>query len=89
MAANQHCLPVDNGYPVIATAPGCQNGWGWLKAGECGCVPGSPGWKADLGGCSVRCISDGPLDCPNCKKPVQWGLIAAGAVGLYLIFGRR
>lgn len=76
-----HCLPLDNNYPVVATAPGCnKDGWGWLKRGECGCEPNSPGWKQDLNGCSVRCVGDGPVDCPNCKKPINWAMI--GGVGL-------
>lgn len=87
-----HCLPVDNGYPVMVSNPYCKNGWGWLKEGECGCVAGSPGWNAAQRGCSVKCGSVGENVCPNCPKPINWALyggIGLAAVAAYFLLGKK
>jgi hypothetical protein len=77
------CLPVDNGYPVMSTNPYCNNGYGWLNEGECGCAPGSAGYIPSKKGCSVKCVAVGPNDCPKCKKPINWALY--GGLGLAAI----
>lgn len=87
-----HCLPVDGGYPVIQSNPYCNNGWGWLKEGECGCVAGAPGWIPEKRGCSVKCMGLGPNVCPNCPQPINWKLyggIGLAAVAAYFFLGRK
>jgi hypothetical protein len=97
--AKGYCLPVDNGYAVMKSNPYCQNGWGWLKEGECGCYggatlaePAAPGWNPEKRGCSVKCMAKGPNDCPNCPKPINWKLyggIGLAAVAAYFFLGRK
>lgn len=87
-----HCLPVDNGYPVIQSNPYCNNNWGWLNEGECGCIPDSPGWDAAKKGCSVKCLGKGENDCPKCKKPFDWALwgsVGLGALAAFYLIGRK
>lgn len=82
------CFPVstDNFY-MTGTNPNCKDGYGWLKEGQCGCREGSPGWKADLRGCSVRCSGVGPVDCnfwcglSDTTKYVIYGAGALAALG--------
>lgn len=86
------CLPLDNGYPLMAKNAYCNNGWGWLKEGECGCVPNSAGWRADKRGCSVRCGGQGPNECPNCPQPTNWALyggIGAAALLAFVLLGKK
>lgn len=98
-APPEHCLPLDGGYPVLPTNPYCQNGWGWLKEGECGCFggktlvePAAPGWIPEKRGCSVKCGGVGPNVCPNCPQPFNWKLwggVGLGALAAYYLFGRK
>ena len=91
--APAHCLPLDeNGFPVLATNPFCKDNYGFLREGECGCVPGSPKYDAVLRGCSIRCGGIGPNECPNCEKKPNWmlyGGLALGAVAIFALMGRR
>ena len=85
------CLPVDNGFPVMTTNPFCSNGWGWLKEGECGCRPGSPGYQPGKGGCSVKCSGVGPNVCPNCPgdNTMLYVGIGAAALAAFFLLGRK
>lgn len=87
-----YCLPVyGDGFPAMTTNPFCKDGWGFLKRGECGCEPGSPGWKAEANGCSVHCQRVGPNDCPGCPKDrtMLYVGIGAAAVAAFFIFGKK
>lgn len=89
--ASGPCLPIDNGYPIMQTNPFCKDGWGFLKNGECGCAPGTYGWKPEANGCSVRCSGVGPNVCPNCGSNVGMYLLgAAAALGvLYFLSSKE
>ena len=88
------CFPVEvvgsEKFMSVGTAPGCKDGWGWLKDGECGCAPGSPGYKQGAGGmgCSVRCTASGPVQCgmwcalPDGYKYAIYGVFGIAAVWL-------
>lgn len=84
------CFPVssDNFY-MVGSNPDCVNGFGWLKNGECGCRPGSPGWKPEMGGCSVRCAGTGPTKCGmwcGLSDNAKYAVYGVGAVALLGLF---
>lgn len=99
--AAQPCLPIDNGYSFLPANPYCNNGWGWLKEGECGCYggatlaePSAPGWQPDKRGCSIKCGGVGPNVCPNCPQPstTNWGLllgVGGGVLAALILFGGK
>lgn len=84
------CFPVSNdNFYMVGANRSCKDGFGWLKKGECGCREGAPGWKPELGGCSVRCTGPGETECgmwcglSNTTKYAIYGagaLLALGAV---------